>query len=86
MAAIVVTYVTKTLKSGLKALDDVSFEVSAGGSCALIGPTGSGKSTLLRLIARLDTPDAGTVEIGARHESLHVFDAATGARVDAPAS
>lgn len=64
MAAIVVTHVTKTLKGGLKALDDVSFEVPAGGSCALIGPTGSGKSTLLRLIARLETPDAGTVEIG----------------------
>ncbi len=85
MAAIVVTHVTKTPKGGLKGLDDVSFEVQAGGPCALIGPTGSGKSTLLRLIARLETPDAGTVEIGARHESLHVFDAANGERVDAPA-
>ncbi|MFC3691125.1 ATP-binding cassette domain-containing protein [Chenggangzhangella methanolivorans] len=64
MAAIVVTHVTRTLRGGRKALDDVSFEVPAGSSCALIGPAGSGKSTLLRLIARREKPDAGVIEIG----------------------
>jgi sulfate/thiosulfate transport system ATP-binding protein len=46
------------------ALDDVSLETSAGSLTALLGPSGSGKSTLLRLIAGLETPDAGTVFIG----------------------
>jgi sulfate transport system ATP-binding protein len=46
------------------ALDDVSVEVATGSLTALLGPSGSGKSTLLRVIAGLETPDAGTVRIG----------------------
>ena len=45
------------------ALDDVSLEVPSGSLTALLGPSGGGKSTLLRIIAGLDTPDAGTVTI-----------------------
>jgi sulfate/thiosulfate transport system ATP-binding protein len=45
------------------ALDDVSLEVESGSLTALLGPSGGGKSTLLRVIAGLDTPDAGTVRI-----------------------
>jgi sulfate transport system ATP-binding protein len=45
------------------ALDDVSLEVETGSLTALLGPSGGGKSTLLRIIAGLDTPDAGTVRI-----------------------
>jgi sulfate transport system ATP-binding protein len=47
-----------------KALDDVSIEIPDGSLTALLGPSGSGKSTLLRIIAGLETPDAGTIEIG----------------------
>jgi sulfate transport system ATP-binding protein len=46
------------------ALDDVSIEIPDGSLTALLGPSGSGKSTLLRIIAGLETPDRGTVEIG----------------------
>ena len=45
------------------ALDDVSLEVPAGSLTALLGPSGGGKSTLLRVIAGLEIPDTGTVEI-----------------------
>jgi sulfate/thiosulfate transport system ATP-binding protein len=43
------------------AVDDVSLEVESGALTALLGPSGSGKSTLLRIIAGLETPDAGEV-------------------------
>ena len=48
------------------ALEDVSVEVPSGALTALLGPSGSGKSTLLRVIAGLERPDAGTVEIDGR--------------------
>ncbi|HEU0317412.1 MAG TPA: ATP-binding cassette domain-containing protein, partial [Solirubrobacteraceae bacterium] len=46
------------------ALDDVCLGVADGSLTSLLGPSGSGKSTLLRIIAGLETPDAGRVLIG----------------------
>jgi sulfate transport system ATP-binding protein len=46
------------------ALDNVCVRVGDGALTALLGPSGSGKSTLLRIIAGLETPDAGRVLIG----------------------
>ncbi|HEX8496662.1 MAG TPA: ABC transporter ATP-binding protein, partial [Actinomycetales bacterium] len=43
------------------ALTDVTFEVAAGTTVALVGPTGSGKSTLTALLVRLFDPDTGSV-------------------------
>jgi sulfate transport system ATP-binding protein len=47
-----------------KALDNVSVDIPDGSLTALLGPSGSGKSTLLRVIAGLEQPDGGEVEIG----------------------
>jgi sulfate transport system ATP-binding protein len=45
------------------ALDDVSLDIPSGALTALLGPSGGGKSTLLRIIAGLESPDSGVVEI-----------------------
>jgi sulfate transport system ATP-binding protein len=45
------------------ALDDVSVNIPTGSLTALLGPSGGGKSTLLRIIAGLEQPDSGTIEI-----------------------
>ncbi|TAL27348.1 MAG: ABC transporter ATP-binding protein [Aquabacterium sp.] len=45
-------------------LEDINIDVPAGEFVALMGPSGSGKSTLLNLIAGIDKPTAGTIEIG----------------------
>jgi putative ABC transport system ATP-binding protein len=47
----------------LTVLQEVSFQMAPGGSCAVIGPSGSGKSTLLGLCAGLDFPSSGSVRL-----------------------
>ncbi len=62
---IAVNDVTKRF-GDFQALDHVSIGVEDGSLTALLGPSGSGKSTLLRVIAGLEAPDTGTVEISGR--------------------
>jgi putative ABC transport system ATP-binding protein len=44
-------------------LDRVSLDVAPGAFCAFVGPSGCGKSTLLNLIAGLDVPTSGQIEL-----------------------
>ena len=57
---------TRVLDSGdarLTVLDGVDFSIEPGEFTAILGPSGSGKSTLLGLLAGLDRPTSGTVEL-----------------------
>jgi len=52
--------ITKTYANGVKALDRISFDITAG-MFGLLGPNGAGKSSLMRTLATLQLPDAGKV-------------------------
>jgi sulfate/thiosulfate transport system ATP-binding protein len=60
--AITVRSVSKRFGNSV-ALDDVSLNVPDGSLTALLGPSGGGKSTLLRIVAGLEMPDTGSIEI-----------------------
>ena len=51
---------------GLVALQEVSFDVEAGGICGLIGPNGAGKSTLFNCLSRLYECGAGSISFDGR--------------------
>ena len=59
---------TEEVRQPAPVLTDVSFDVAAGRTVALVGPTGSGKSTLVSLLVRLVDPDTGAVLLD--HEDL----------------
>jgi len=51
----------KHLTANSKAIDNVSFRISAGETIAFVGPSGSGKSTLIKLLVGLYNPQEGQV-------------------------
>ncbi len=52
-------------------LDDISLNLQAASSLAVVGPSGSGKSTLLGILAGLDSPTSG--EIFINQKPLHLL-------------
>jgi NitT/TauT family transport system ATP-binding protein len=55
--------VTKVYDNGVTALGPLDLDVGKGEFVSLLGPSGCGKSTALRLIAGLNAPTSGTVEV-----------------------
>ena len=64
--ALALERVQKRFGSGVLALDGVSLEVEPGSFTSLVGASGCGKTTLLRLLAGLERPSAGRVEVVGR--------------------
>ncbi len=57
--------------NAFKALDDINLDIQSGELVALLGPSGCGKTTLLRIIAGLETPDAGNIVFHGEDVSQH---------------
>mgnify|MGYP000010132080 CR=1 FL=1 len=62
---LVLTHITKQFP-GVKALDDVHFEMRPGEVHALLGENGAGKSTLIKIVSGVYRPDAGEIRIDGR--------------------
>lgn len=64
---VVLKNLSKSYRRGsqdIPVLRDLSIEVDEGEFLSLMGPSGSGKTTLLNLIAGIDNPDSGILEVG----------------------
>ena len=75
-AVVAATDLTRTYGEGdtaVQALRGCSMEVRRGELTAVMGPSGSGKSTLMHILAGLDQPTAGAVQIGG-HEITRMSD------------
>jgi multiple sugar transport system ATP-binding protein len=68
MADLVVRNLTRSFPSG-GGVFDVSLSIQRGEFVVLLGPSGCGKTTLLRMIAGLEFPDSGEIQIGGANEA-----------------
>jgi NitT/TauT family transport system ATP-binding protein len=68
--AVVVEGLTKRFGQGPLILDDISLSVAPGEFLCILGASGCGKSTLLNLVAGLEQPTAGRVEVPGHRPSL----------------
>lgn len=63
MDDLIITNLSKTYNNGVKALQNISLQISKG-MFGLLGPNGAGKSTLMRTIATLQEADTGSIQLG----------------------
>jgi len=71
VSPVVIEHITKVYNADnedlrVRAVNDISFEVHAGESVAIIGPSGCGKSTLLHVLGCLDRPTTGSYLLSGR--------------------
>ncbi|WP_454131147.1 ABC transporter ATP-binding protein [Microbacterium lacticum] len=77
-SAVRIDRVSKTFGKGASrtlALDEVSLDVRAGELVCMLGRSGCGKSTLLNLVAGLEQPTSGSIELGGRSVGMMFQDA-----------
>ena len=53
--------VGKTYKNGIKALDNISFDIASPNMVGIVGPNGAGKSTLIKLLVAALLPTTGRI-------------------------
>lgn len=78
--AVVMKGISKAF-GGVKALDDVDFEVLPGEVHALLGGNGAGKSTILKVLNGVHKPDAGTIAVGGIPLTTHTPEASRAAGI-----
>ncbi len=69
-AKLTMTGISKSFP-GVRALDDVSFEVRSGEIVGLVGVNGAGKSTLMNILGGIYNPDAGDIRIDGERAVFH---------------
>jgi len=65
MNTLIIRHLTKTYKNGVRALDNLSLEIS-NGMFGLLGPNGAGKSSLMKTLAGLQEADKGAIFFNGR--------------------
>ena len=66
MARITLQGINKIYPNGTHAVHNVDLDIADGEFMIMVGPSGCAKSTILRMIAGLETPSSGSIEIGGR--------------------
>lgn len=62
--------VCKVFQNGYRALNNLSLDIEQGKLVSIVGPSGCGKSTLLNLIAGLDQPTSGQLQLGDKNPGV----------------